>query len=137
MSAEENRKLVIDFCRLLSERKLDEMFALMAEVSNWSAVGKRETFAYGGPKDKPGSIAMITAFLQHFREFRFEVKSSTGEDDRVAIEASSRGVGPSGKVYENQYLLMFRCAGGKIVDIQEYFDQITVLEYEKAESNAH
>ncbi len=136
MSAEDNRKIVLDFCQRLSDRDLDPMFALLAENSNWSGVGKPETFKFGGPKTKAESTVMITGFLNHFREFRFDVKSSTAEGDRVAIEATSRGVGPAGNIYENQYLLMFRCADGKIVDIAEYFDQIAVLGYEKAEFGA-
>jgi len=133
MSAEENRKLVLMFCRYLSERKLDPMFALLSEDSNWSAVGQPETFKYGGPKTKSRSVEFISAFLNAFKDFRFDVQSSTADGDRVAIEATSRGTGAKGNIYENQYLLIFRCRDGLIINIREFFDQMAVLTYEKKE----
>lgn len=134
MTTEANKKLVLQFCQHLSDRKLEEMFGLLSEDSIWSGVGRPETFKYGGPRTKQQSVVFIGGFLTSFREFRFDVQSSTAEDDRVAIEATSRGVGPGGNIYENQYILMFRCFDGKIVKITEFFDQIAVLEYEKVES---
>ena len=132
MSAEANRELVLKFCRHLSDRDLDEMFGLMAEDGTWSGVGNPETFKYGGMRTKAKSVNFIGGFLNSFATFRFDVVTSTAEQDRVALEATSRGVAPGGQVYENQYILVFQCRDGMIVRINEYFDQIAVLEYERS-----
>jgi uncharacterized protein len=134
MSTESNKKLVLQFCEHLSNRKLEEMFDLLSEDAIWSGVGRPESFKYGGQRTKQQSIGFIGAFLTAFKEFRFDVVSSTAEHDRVAIEANSRGIGSGGSIYENEYMLMFRCAGGQISRITEFFDQISVLDYEKAET---
>jgi len=130
MSKDENKHLVLRFCHYLSERKLDDMFELMSEDSTWSGVGQPKTFKYGGRRTKAQSIPFIGGFLRGFESFRFDVHSATAEDDRVAIEATSHGVGPRGAVYENQYILVFVCRDGFIVRISEFFDQLAVLEYE-------
>lgn len=129
MNTEDNRSLVLRFCKLLSERKLDEMFALHAEEGTWAGVGNPKTFAYGGTRSKKESIAMIGAFLSGFTTFRFDVVSTTAEGNRVAVQATSSGTGPGAKTYANEYLLLFECSGGKIQRIREFFDQLAVLDY--------
>lgn len=129
MDTEQNRELVLRFCHLLSTRKLDEMFSLMADDGTWSGVGDPKTFAYGGQRSKAQSIQLIGQFLIGFDEFRFEVFGTTAEGSRVSVEARSQGTGPGAKRYANEYLLHFECRDGKIQTIREFFDQMAVLSY--------
>jgi ketosteroid isomerase-like protein len=129
MDIEENRQLVLRFCGLLSERKTDKMFALLADDGTWAGVGNPRTFQYGGTRSKAQSVEVIGQFLAGFDEFSFEVLSTTAEGDRVAVEARSSGKGPGAKTYANEYLLHFACEDGKIQRIREFFDQMAVLDY--------
>lgn len=129
MNAENSRALVLRFCRLMSERNLTEMFALLAEEGTWAGVGNPKTFQYGGTRTKGQSIEMIGAFLSGFTTFTFKVLSTTAEGNRVAVEAASAGTGPGAKTYANEYLLLFECANDQITRIREFFDQMAVLDY--------
>jgi len=46
----------------------------------------------------------------------------TAEDDRVAIEAHSKGRHANGKDYQNVYHFLMRARDGKIIEWNEYLD---------------
>lgn len=52
----------------------------------------------------------------------FTIHALTAEGERVAIEAESRGMHVSGKLYNNKYHFVMRARGGKIVEWREYMD---------------
>ena len=52
----------------------------------------------------------------------FTIHALTAEGERVAIEAESRGLHVSGKLYNNKYHFLMRARGGKIVEWREYMD---------------
>jgi uncharacterized protein len=52
----------------------------------------------------------------------FTIHALTAEGERVAIEAESRGMHISGKLYNNKYHFVMRARGGKIVEWREYMD---------------
>jgi ketosteroid isomerase-like protein len=52
----------------------------------------------------------------------FTVLSMTAEDDRVSVEAESRGEHASGQTYNNFYHFMFRLRDGKVASLTEYLD---------------
>ena len=52
----------------------------------------------------------------------FTIHAITAQDDRVAVEASSRGMHVSGREYRNQYHFFTRLRDGKFVEWKEYCD---------------
>ena len=52
----------------------------------------------------------------------FEILNITAEDDRVAVEATSRGQHVSGKLYANHYHFLFHLRDGKIAVMKEFMD---------------
>ncbi len=120
---------VIEVARHLSERNLTELFALLHEDGSWSVPFRGDRFAFGGYRDKPGIMELLTGFLGGFDSFSFTVDNATAEDDRVVIEARSAGVGPGGARYENNYLLIFFVRDGKVHTVREYFDPFQVNAY--------
>jgi ketosteroid isomerase-like protein len=52
----------------------------------------------------------------------FSVHTLTAENDRVAVEASSRGIHSSGLPYENHYHFLFTWRDGKLMELKEYMD---------------
>lgn len=129
MSASDNKALVIEAIRHLGDRNLPALFALIHEEGSWSVPFRADRFAFGGFRDKPGVMELLTAFLGGFESFSFTIETATAEEDRVVIEARSEGVGPGSAVYRNNYLLIFFVRDGKLHTVREYFDPFEVNAY--------
>lgn len=52
----------------------------------------------------------------------FTIKSLTAEDDRVVAEFSGSGTLPSGTLYQNDYLYLFKIRDGKVCYLAEYLN---------------
>lgn len=61
------------------------------------------------------------------RPLEITVGAVTAEDDRVAVEAETRGAVADGKTYNNQYHFFFRVQDGKVREFKEYFDTLHVF----------
>lgn len=53
---------------------------------------------------------------------RFTISTMTAEDNRVAVEAVSRGAHISGAMYENHYHFLLTWEDGKLKEFKEYMD---------------
>lgn len=129
MSIEENRAIVLAACKHLNDKNLPALFDLIHEEGSWSVPFRSDRFQFGGFKEKPAVCELLTGFLSAFSEFSFEVLNTTAEGDRVVVEAKSRGVGPGGAKYENNYILIYFIKDGKLHTVREYFDPFQVLAY--------
>jgi hypothetical protein len=58
----------------------------------------------------------------------FTIHGITAEGERVAVEAESRGMHVSGKLYNNLYHFLFQFRDGKLVRLKEYMDTELVTE---------
>jgi ketosteroid isomerase-like protein len=131
MAIEENRALVLNFYRLMSELQFDRMFELMSDDSTWTVAGQPETFPHAGRRSKQERAKGFAEFVRGFVTLEQKVLSTTCEADRVAVEARTRCEARLGPVYENELLILLRCKNGKIVSIYEHVDQQTTLEFER------
>lgn len=52
----------------------------------------------------------------------FIIHAMTAEGERVAVEAESRGMHVSGRLYNNLYHFLFRFRAGQLVSLHEYMD---------------
>lgn len=132
MSAEKNRKLVLRFYELMSEQKFSEMLALMSDDAVWTVAGKPETFHHAGAHSKAERAAELAGFVKVFSDLQMDIRSTTAEDDRVAVEARTRCRTHKGLVYENELLVLIRCKDDRIASIYEHLDQQTTLQFERA-----
>jgi ketosteroid isomerase-like protein len=131
MAIEENRALVLNFYRLMSELRFDRMFELMSDDATWTVAGRRETFAHAGRRSKHERAAGFAEFVKGFVTLEQTILSTTCEADRVAVQARTRCEARVGPVYENELLILLQCRDGKIVSIYEHVDQQTTLEFER------
>ena len=129
MSIETNKKLVQQVYDYLSTRNLPALFALIHEEGSWSVPYRPDMFQFAGFRDKQGVSELLTNFLSGFDKFSFKVEIMTAEDDRVAVEARSEGVGPGAARYENVYNMIFIVKDGKLYTVREYFDPFQVVAY--------
>jgi uncharacterized protein len=132
MSATQNRDLVLKFYELMSKLEFDRMFDLMSEDATWRVAGRPETFWPAGTQTKSQRAEVFHEFAKVFAAMPLDILSTTAEEDRVVLEATTRSTTHSGIVYENEFLLLFRCRDGKIVSIYEHLDQQAVLEFARA-----
>ena len=120
MGIQENKQLARDFMDALSRADTNWVLDHYADdMVMWTA----GSLAISGPHTKEEIRPLMDGILGAFPNgLEFTVKTLTAEEDRVAIEAESRGEHVSGKPYENQYHFLMRIRDGKIVEFKEYLD---------------
>jgi ketosteroid isomerase-like protein len=136
MSSAKNTNLVLKFYELMSKREFEDMFELMSDDATWTVAGRPESFWPAGTQTKAQRSEVFHEFAKVFADMPLNVLSSTAEEDRVVLEARTRSTTHSGIVYENEFLILFRCRDNKIVSIYEHCDQQAVLEFARAVSSA-
>jgi len=122
VSIEENRQLARDFIDALSRADTDWVLEHYADdMMMWTA----GSLAFSGTHTKDEIRGLMDGILGAFPDgLQFSVKTLTAEEDRVAIEAESRGTHASGKPYHNEYHFLMRIRDGEIVELKEYFDTL-------------
>jgi hypothetical protein len=82
-----------------------------------------------GTFDKPTVTMAAGRIFEAFPQgIAFTIHAMTAQDDRVAVEASSRGMHASGREYRNQYHFLARLRDGKLVEWKEYCDTEMITE---------
>ena len=103
--------------------------ALMHAEATWWTLGKPHLLAVAGEKDR----AAICAYMASPSIFVGGVETTfgavTAEDDRVAVEAQTRGTLPDGRVYTNMYHYLFTFREGQVWRVKEYLDTQSAAEF--------
>ena len=122
MGIEENKRIARDFIDALSRADADWVLEHYAEdVVMWTA----GSLTFSGTHTKDEIRGLMDGILGAFpKGLQFEIKTLTAEEDRVAIEAESRGMHTSGKPYHNEYHFLMRIRDGRIVEFKEYLDTL-------------
>ena len=121
MGIEENKRIARDFMDALSRADADWVLEHYAEDVMWTA----GSLPFSGTHTKDEIRGLMDGILGAFpKGLRFEIKTLTAEEDRVAIEAESRGTHVSGKPYHNEYHFLMRIRDGRIVEFKEYLDTL-------------
>lgn len=130
--AQANRALVLRFYDLMSQQQFDAMLDLMADDATWTVAGNPETFHHAGTATKAQRRAALASFTRFFATLEMDIRSTTADDDRVAVEAITRCATHTGLQYENELLVLLRCRDGRIASIYEHLDQQTALAFDRA-----
>jgi hypothetical protein len=119
---EENKRIARDFIDALSRADTDWVLEHYADdMLMWTA----GSLPFSGTHTKNEIRGLMDGILGAFPEgLRFAIKTLTAEEDRVAIEAESRGMHASGKPYHNEYHFLMRIRDGRIVEFKEYLDTL-------------
>jgi len=120
MSVEGNKALVLEFYRLMNERRFEEMWALFAPDARWGG-GRASTDEFA-PIDRMKSIMVDPMPIFVGGGIAFTVHALTAEGDRVAAEVESYAPLVNGKVYNNHYHMLFEIRDGKVAIVKEYAD---------------
>ncbi|MCK9453478.1 MAG: nuclear transport factor 2 family protein [Bacteroidales bacterium] len=125
----QNKEIIQAVCKHLNDRNAEGVSAHIADEGHWTINGNPETFSFAGRYDKSAMSQLLSNFLGSFSDLEFNIVSLTAEDDRVIVEAYSKGLGKNSRSYENQYLMLYRMKDGKIIEAKEFFDPLAVLAY--------
>ncbi len=126
MSIEANKQLAREFIDALSRADTDWVLDHYADdMVMWTA----GSLPISGPHYKPEIRPLMDGILSAFPDgLTFTITTLTAEEDRVAIEAESRGTHVSGKPYLNQYHFLMRIRDGRVVEFKEYLDTLHASE---------
>lgn len=128
VSVDHNRTVVRAIIAALANRDIETVLSHMHEEGLWSVPYRTDCFPYG-IKTKIEFGQRAGAFLATFSEFDMQIQSIITEGDRVAVEATSVGVGPGGENYANIYHMSFVMRDGMAYNVLEFFDPFPALEY--------
>jgi len=115
----------------MSQQRFGEMFELMSDNATWTVAGRPEHFHHAGISTKPERAQGFAGFVKVFASLEMDIRSTTAEDDRVAVEAWTKCRTHKGLVYENEMLTLVRCKDDKIVSIYEQLDPYRTIEFER------
>lgn len=123
MNTEDNRLIATEFFRRYDSGNIPGVLELMADDITYWLAGKPGSNATAGPRTK----AEMAAIFQRMGErlegpLRMKVKGTVAEGDKVAVEAESLGQLRNGRVYNQEYHVLFTIRGGKIAAAREYMD---------------
>lgn len=131
VSAETNKSVILRAFKAIHERDLPALMACIHDDVSWLLPYRQDRFPAGGMLDKSGVEQLMSNVFPGFTQWEFIVTGITAEDDRVALEATSSGVGPGGAIYKNIYHFAFELQDGLIYSAKEFFDPFEVLAFQE------
>lgn len=129
MNITANKNLVKPFLSHFQKGGVNEILEMMSDDATWWVNGKPHLSAISGLRTKEEMRPVFNDLFAFFDgRLAMQLKSSIGEGDIVAAEARSLGETRSGRIYENEYHILFRIRGGKIAEVREYTDLLHTAE---------
>lgn len=129
MNISDNKGIVKHFCSHFEHSAIDRVLEMMHDNATWWINGKPHLFAGAGKKTK---AEMKKAWHELYSTLqgglKMEILAITAENERVAAEIRSYAVTIGGKVYENDYHMLFIIRDGKIAEVKEYTDLMHAVE---------
>lgn len=129
VNTEENKRLAIELLKASAVhdgKRFDEL--LHPDATYW-VIGKPHLFAYGGEQTREQIVAYMSTPSIFVGGVQTTFGDITAEDDRVAVEAETKGTLPDGRVYTNVYHYLMKFKDGKIIRVKEYLDTQSAAEF--------
>jgi ketosteroid isomerase-like protein len=124
---DEKKRVITDYLEASARRDFERMAAFLTEdFTLWMVLSARE-------RGMPSPLAGREAFFDFARKLRerpdmWKVRSYTplqflfDEEDSVAVRLRTLGDFPSGAVYDNEYVFIYRFRGERICEMREFTD---------------
>ena len=129
MSAEESRRIALQWVDCLIENRLDDLMALGAPDATWWISGLKEISPYAGTYLYSEREEQMKEVFKEKKSSTFTIRGITTEGDTVVIEGSPRFEVQDGRIYENDVVLKFVIKDGKVQSLREYVDIFAVLKF--------
>lgn len=123
MDIEENRHIATEFFRRYDRGDIPGALDLMAEDITYWLAGKPGSNATAGGHTKAEMAGIFQRMAERLEgPLRMTVKGTVAEGDKVAVEAESYGQLRNGRVYNQEYHVLFTIREGRIAAAREYMD---------------
>lgn len=94
----------------------------MADDISWTSAGSSPWSRVFRGKEELLKELFAPVHAQLERPVQLTVQRIVADGDHVVVEASGRATTKTGEPYNNQYCMVYRLAGGRIVEVTEYMD---------------
>jgi ketosteroid isomerase-like protein len=122
---ETNRRIARQFFERFDARDLDGAMALLADDAQFRIPGKPAESPSAGDYDKKRLRKLFERVLGNIPGgVRMTFKSIIAEGDLVALEMEGFGKLANGRVYNNEYVILFVIRDGLIREVREYNDTL-------------
>lgn len=131
MGIAENKQAALDLLRASAVHDGPRFARLLAEDATYWTCGRPELFRAAGWKSREAICAyMHTPSIFSGGGVEVAFGAVTTEDNRVAVEAETKGTLPDGRVYTNVYHYLFTFnPDGRIASVKEYLDTQAANEF--------
>lgn len=129
MDREEHKQIAMAFLRASAAHDAERFAELLCDDATYWTCGKPHLFAYAGERGKSEICRYMATPSIFVGGASVSFGAITAEDDRVAVEAETRGVTPDGRVYTNAYHYLFTFRDGRILRVKEYVDTQAAAEF--------
>jgi ketosteroid isomerase-like protein len=127
MSIQDNKQTVREYLAHFKDAAVPDLLEAMSEDATWWILGKPQLFPGAGTKSKADMERIWGSLFSHMKEgLEMAVIGMVAEGDKVAAEIRSYADLTDGRVYENQYHMLFTVRQGKIVEVKEYADTLLI-----------
>jgi ketosteroid isomerase-like protein len=127
MSIQDNKQTVRDYLEQFKHAAIPDLLEAMSEDATWWILGKPQLFPGAGTKSKADMERIWGSLFSHMKDgLEMTVIGMVAEGDKVAAEIRSHADLTDGRVYENQYHMLFTVRQGKIVEVKEYADTLLI-----------
>lgn len=129
MGIQDNKQTVREFLAHFKEAAIPDLLEAMSEDATWWILGKPHLFAGAGTKSKDDMARIWRGLFSSMKDgLEMTVIGMVAEGDKVAVEIGSHADLTDGRVYENQYHMLFTVRRGKIAEVKEYADTLLIAD---------
>lgn len=127
MSIQDNKQTVREYLVHLRNGAIPDLLEAMSEDATWWILGNPQLFPSAGTKSKADMARIWGNLFSHMKGgLEMTVVGMVAEGDKVAAEIRSHADLADGRVYDNQYHMLFTLRQGKIVEVREYADTLLI-----------
>jgi ketosteroid isomerase-like protein len=127
MQIEDNKRAVSDFLAHHQNAAIPDLLDAMSDDATWWIVGKPDLFPSAGTKTKADMERVWGNLFGNMKNgLEMTVIGLVAEGDKVAAEIRSHAELTDGRIYENQYHMLFTLRQGKIAEVKEYADTLLI-----------
>ena len=126
MSVEENKAVVRSLYEAMGSPE-ENFLDYASDDVTWTFYGKH-VFAGTMRGKQEITDKLLTPMAEKSDNFKFHINNLWGEGDTVIVEGKGESTTFDGRSYNNDYCIVVKVGGGKVVAIREYLDTELVTE---------
>lgn len=122
METEASRKLVLDYLAAQGRGDGATMAALLDEKVQWRPPAAAGLGQPTGRSEVLGAMGAAGVKFFDLKTMKSETKWVVADGDKVVVRQRNEAKAANGKPYSNEYVWVYVCRAGKIVEIEEHTD---------------